>query len=182
MRVGSRFNVFAPAALSGLIEDCTPVKFDITPSDGFPAFLSSRRPHSFAGRRSLQSADHRPRARPFLAARWRGLVVEKFGIQSGKPIWKKTINGVQYSLGSIPGRRFCGPPADGADGDDRGQGRDGARKSSARYLVNDKIIVAVAGPLFSLLLAVVFALYLPGIGSANPSAKADRPISIIGWG
>src|SRR2546421_1232679 len=38
----------------------------------------------------------------FLAARWRGLFIEKFGIWFGKPLWKKTINGVQYSLGSLP--------------------------------------------------------------------------------
>ena len=35
----------------------------------------------------------------FLAARWRGLVVEKFGIWFGKPLWKKTMGGVEYSLG-----------------------------------------------------------------------------------
>src|ERR1700750_1801927 len=38
----------------------------------------------------------------FLAARWRGLYTEGFGGCFGKPIWKKTINGVQYSLGSLP--------------------------------------------------------------------------------
>ena len=38
----------------------------------------------------------------FLAARWRGLKVEAFQIWFGKPIWKKTINGVQYGLGCIP--------------------------------------------------------------------------------
>src|SRR6202045_4902592 len=38
----------------------------------------------------------------FLAARWRGLYIEKFGVWFGKPIWRKTINGVEYSLGSIP--------------------------------------------------------------------------------
>src|SRR5881628_538315 len=38
----------------------------------------------------------------FLAARWRGLFIEGFGVWFGKPLWKKTINGVQYSLGSIP--------------------------------------------------------------------------------
>src|SRR5919201_1693206 len=42
----------------------------------------------------------------FLAARWRGLYIEKFGIWFGKPLWKKTINGVQYSLGSLA---FGGP-------------------------------------------------------------------------
>ena len=38
----------------------------------------------------------------FLAARWRGLVVEQFAIWFGKPLWKRTYNGVVYSLGSIP--------------------------------------------------------------------------------
>src|ERR1700704_7104332 len=38
----------------------------------------------------------------FLAARWRGLYIEGFGVWFGKPLWKKTINGVQYSLGSLP--------------------------------------------------------------------------------
>ena len=46
----------------------------------------------------------------FLAARWRGLVIEKFGIWFGKPIWKKTVNGVQYSLGSIPFGGFVALP------------------------------------------------------------------------
>ena len=38
----------------------------------------------------------------FLAAQWRGLVVEKFAIWFGKPIWSKKINGIEYRLGSIP--------------------------------------------------------------------------------
>ena len=38
----------------------------------------------------------------FLAARWRGLVVEQFAVWFGKPLWKRTYNGVVYSLGSIP--------------------------------------------------------------------------------
>src|ERR1700749_1695737 len=46
----------------------------------------------------------------FLAARWRGLVIEKFGIWFGKPIWKKKINGVEYSLGCIPAGGFVALP------------------------------------------------------------------------
>src|SRR5271163_762768 len=42
----------------------------------------------------------------FLAARWRGLRVEKFGIWFGRPIWKKNIGGVEYSLGCIPAGGF----------------------------------------------------------------------------
>src|SRR2546426_8730853 len=38
----------------------------------------------------------------FLAARWRGLKVDRFAIWFGKPVWKKKINGVEYALGTIP--------------------------------------------------------------------------------
>ena len=46
----------------------------------------------------------------FLAARWRGLYIEKFGVWFGKPLWKKTINGVRYSLGSLPFGGFVALP------------------------------------------------------------------------
>ena len=38
----------------------------------------------------------------FLAAKWRGLKVERFAIWFGKPVWKKTIGGVEYALGWAP--------------------------------------------------------------------------------
>src|SRR2546429_9902144 len=46
----------------------------------------------------------------FLAARWRGLYIEKFGIWFGKALWKKKINGVQYSLGTLPFAGFGARP------------------------------------------------------------------------
>ncbi|WP_075090406.1 site-2 protease family protein [Verrucomicrobium spinosum] len=46
----------------------------------------------------------------FLAARWRGLKVDKFQIWFGAPIWKKTYNGVQYGLGWIPAGGFVALP------------------------------------------------------------------------
>ena len=46
----------------------------------------------------------------FLAARWRGLYIEKFGVWFGKPLWRKTIKGVQYSLGSLPFGGFVALP------------------------------------------------------------------------
>src|SRR5260370_18338516 len=88
----------------------------------------------------------------FLAARWRGLYIEKFGIWFGKPLWKKTINGVQYSLGSIPFGGFVALPQlapmdmiEGKADVDRAR----LPKSSAL----DNIIVALAGPRLTLLLA-----------------------------
>src|SRR6266849_2042437 len=92
----------------------------------------------------------------FLAARWRGLYIEKFGVWFGKPLWKKTINGVQYSLGSLPFGGFVAlpqlAPMDIIEGK-----ADVDRAKLAPISALDKIIVAVAGPLFSLLLALCFA-------------------------
>src|SRR5438105_6797760 len=90
----------------------------------------------------------------FLAARWRGLYVEKFGVWFGKPLWKKKINGVQYSLGSLPFGGFVALPQlapmdiiEGKADIDREQLPPGSAV--------DKMIVAVAGPVVRLLLAVV---------------------------
>src|SRR3982750_3267525 len=92
----------------------------------------------------------------FLAARWRGLYIEKFGIWFGKPLWKKKINGVQYSLGSLPFGGFVAlpqlAPMDIIEGK-----ADVDRAQLPPVSALDKIIVAIAGPLFSLLLAFVFA-------------------------
>src|SRR6201981_2571001 len=42
----------------------------------------------------------------FLAARWRGLHVDKFGVWFGRPIFKRTVGGVEFSLGWIPAGGF----------------------------------------------------------------------------
>src|SRR6476469_8938704 len=113
----------------------------------------------------------------FLAARWRGLYIEKFGIWFGKPLWKKTINGVQYSLGSIPFGGFVALPQlapmdviEGKADVDRAR----LRKISAI----DKIIVAIAGPLFSLLLALFFAAIVWAVG--HPVSEGDST-TVIGY-
>src|SRR3954454_19288176 len=99
----------------------------------------------------------------FLAARWRGLFIEKFGVWFGKPIWKKTINGVQYSLGSIPFGGFVAlpqlAPMDIIEGK-----ADLDRNTLPKISAVDKIIVAFAGPLFSFLLAAVFAVIVTVVG------------------
>src|SRR3954470_24259715 len=46
----------------------------------------------------------------FLAARWRGLKIERFAIWFGTPIWKKKINGVEYALGTIPAGGYVSLP------------------------------------------------------------------------
>jgi len=102
----------------------------------------------------------------FLAARWRGLHVDRFQIWFGKPIWKKTINGVQYGLGWIPAGGFVAlpqmAPMESIEG-----GNSDREKPLPPIKPIDKIIVAFAGPLFSFLLAVVAALIIWKAGTPD---------------
>lgn len=99
----------------------------------------------------------------FLAARWRGLEIEKFQIWFGKPLWRKTINGVQYGLGSIPAGGFVAlpqmAPMELLEGKST---QSGAPLKPIKPL--DKIIVAFAGPLFSFLLALTIACVVWVVG------------------
>ena len=99
----------------------------------------------------------------FLAARWRGLEVERFQIWFGKPIWKKTINGVQYGLGTIPAGGFVALPQMAPMESIEGGNLD-REKPLPPITPLDKIIVAFAGPLFSFLLAVIAAVVLWQVG------------------
>src|SRR4051794_27854122 len=111
----------------------------------------------------------------FLAARWRGLYIEKFGVWFGKPIWKKTIRGVQYSLGSLPFGGFVAlpqlAPMDIIEGK-----ADIDRSKLPPVSAIDKIIVAVAGPLFSVLLAFVIAGLIWAVG--YPVSEADTTTTV----
>ena len=113
----------------------------------------------------------------FLAARWRGLYIEKFGVWFGKPLWKKKINGVQYSLGSLPFGGFVAlpqlAPMDIIEGK-----ADVDRARLPKISALDKIIVAIAGPFFSLLLAVCFAAIVWAVG--HPVGEADST-TVIGY-
>lgn len=114
----------------------------------------------------------------FLAARWRGLHVEGFGIWFGKPIWKRKINGITYSLGSIPAGGFVKlpqmAPMESLEGETEIPLED-LKPISAL----DKIIVAFAGPLFSFLLAIAFAVVVWGIGRPVSESEATTVIGYV---
>ena len=113
----------------------------------------------------------------FLAGRWRGLKIEKFQIWFGKPIWKKTINGVQYGLGCLPLGGFVAlpqmAPMDAIEG--------GSESSEPLPPITplDKIIVAFAGPLFSFLLACVFAVIVWQVGKPEQEGNATKEIGYV---
>ena len=111
----------------------------------------------------------------FLAARWRGLYVEGFGVWFGKPIWQKKINGVLYTLGSIPAGGFVKlpqlAPMDVIEGE-----ADVPREQLPPISALDKIIVAFAGPLFSFGLAILLACLVYFAG--KPTTELERTTTI----
>lgn len=118
----------------------------------------------------------------FLAGRWRGLYIDRFQIWFGKPIWKKTYNGVQYGLGSIPAGGFVSlpqmAPMESIEG--RVEGEDGEPiKKLPPITPLDKIIVAFAGPLFSFLLAVVFAVVVWAVKKPVTEAVGTTTIGSV---
>jgi len=135
----------------------------------------------------------------FLAAKWRGLKVERFAIWFGKPVWKKKIGGVEYALGWIPAGGYVALPQmatmetiEGKSGQPEQKivepwsDRVGGDKAEMEHLAEtlppvsplDKIIVAFAGPLFSFLLAFVFAVIVWQVG--KPDNGSDNS-TVVGW-
>jgi len=111
----------------------------------------------------------------FLAAKWRGLYIERFGIWFGKPIWEKKIGGIWYSLGSIPAGGFVKLPQLAPMEALEGQ-TEIPKEQLTPISPLDKIIVAFAGPLFSFLLAIVFAVLVWQIG--RPMAEPEGTVVI----
>jgi regulator of sigma E protease len=92
----------------------------------------------------------------FLAARWRGLVVERFSIGFGPRLWGWTSGGVDYRISAIPLGGYVALPqlagVSSVEGGDSGYDADKLPPLS----VGNKIIVSAAGPFFN----VLFALFL----------------------
>jgi regulator of sigma E protease len=133
----------------------------------------------------------------FLAAKWRGLKIDRFAIWFGKPIWKKKIGGVEYALGWIPAGGYVALPQMATMEMIEGKGGEPEEKTIEPFaervggdlketkvdaLPNvsplDKIIVAFAGPLFSFGLAIVFAFVVWGVGKP---VNGDDNSTTIGW-
>jgi regulator of sigma E protease len=114
----------------------------------------------------------------FLAAKWRGLKIERFAIWFGKPVWKKKIGGVEYALGWIPAGGYVALPQMATMEAIEGKPEDAPVEPLPNVSALDKIIVAFAGPLFSFLLAIFFAFVVWGVG--KPDFLAGDTTT-IGW-
>lgn len=113
----------------------------------------------------------------FLAARWRGLKVDRFAIWFGKPLWKKNLNGVEYVLGCIPAGGYVSLPQMATMEAIEGKA-DTAAETLPPVSAWDKILVAFAGPLFSFLLALAFAVVVMFVG--RPVSESETT-TVIGY-
>jgi regulator of sigma E protease len=114
----------------------------------------------------------------FLAARWRGLKIDRFAIWFGKPIWKTKINGVEYALGSIPAGGYVSLPQMATMETIEGKGESSDKPLPAISAL-DKIIVAFAGPLFSFLLALAFAVVVMVVGRPVSGSETTTTIGYV---
>ena len=123
----------------------------------------------------------------FLAARWRGLKVERFAIWFGHPIWKMKRDDVEYVLGWIPAGGYVKLPQMITSEALEGSAETAEKIPPASPL--SKILVAIAGPFMNVVFAFVIAtlLYFVGIPvRVNPSiigyvdpASAEGKLGIV---
>ena len=108
----------------------------------------------------------------FLAGKWRGAYIDRFQIWFGSPIWSKTINGVRWGIGWLPLGGFVSLPQ--LEDMQSIEGKADIPKNLKPLKAIDKVIIAAAGPLFSLLLAYVFAVIVWGVGKPAIESEGTR--------
>ncbi len=112
----------------------------------------------------------------FLAGKWRGAYIDRFQIWFGKPIWQKEIGGVKWGLGWIPAGGFVSLPQ--MEDMEKIEGEADVPAGLKPLKAIDKVIIAAAGPFFSLLLAYVFAVIVWGVGKPA-TAEINTTIGYI---
>lgn len=115
----------------------------------------------------------------FLAARWRGLYVVEFALWFGKPLWRKKIGGVWYAINSIPAGGYVKLPQMAPMEALEGESEDLPPEAKQPIKPLDKIIVAFAGPLFSFLLACVFAVLVWQVGRPVRESESTTQIGYV---
>ena len=118
----------------------------------------------------------------FIVALKLGLRVEAFSIGFGTALWKKKVNGVEYRISAIPLGGYVSIPDVDPEGTKALEGAqekvkaEGGGEQRPRIPAWKEILVAVAGPLMNVVLAVVIAVGL----SLVPDAKFGELPAEIG--
>ncbi len=116
----------------------------------------------------------------FLAARWRGAHVPRFSVFGlGNPIIKRTWRGVEWCICWIPFGAYVQIPqlADLGEIEGGEADKNAPPRPPLGYL--DKVIVALAGPVFNLLFALVLASVLWVVGEERSAEMATTRIGYV---
>ena len=105
----------------------------------------------------------------FLAAKWRGLHIIAFSI-GFKKIWGFKHNGIEYRIGCIP----CGGYVDLPQIDATGEPKDENGNPLPRAKPIDKIITALAGPLFNILFGIALGCVVWHYGILQDTPKMQE--------
>ena len=103
----------------------------------------------------------------FIVALKLGLTVKCFSIGFGPAIWKKTWRGVEYRISCIPLGGYVSIPDVDPEGTKVIEGEGGKKAPKKIIPAWKELLVAVAGPMMNLALAVVLAFLLALVPSAN---------------
>lgn len=108
----------------------------------------------------------------YLAARACGMVVETFSIGFGPALWQKRVKGVLYKIGSLPFGGYVALPQLDPTGESLGGNPEAPERAIPPAAPWKKIVVAAAGAVGNLLLAVALAWVIFWVG--KPSAPHER--------
>lgn len=103
----------------------------------------------------------------FIVALKLGFKVDKFSIGFGPAIWKKTVNGVEYRISAIPFGGYVSIPDLDPEGTKAVQGSSGVAGERTIHPAWKEMLVAFAGPFMNIVLAVVLAVTVSLVPSAN---------------
>jgi len=114
----------------------------------------------------------------FLAARWVGVIVEKFSIGFGPKIFGYKSGDTEYMLAAIPLGGYVK-----MKGEELEESFDKEEGSFAAAPPNHRLLIAFAGPLFNILfsIGIYFFVYLAGTPNLAPivgAVKEDSPAQI----
>jgi regulator of sigma E protease len=109
----------------------------------------------------------------FLVARRCGVVVEKFSLGFGPKIFGKTVGGTEYLISAIPLGGYVKMKGEELDEATNEEG------SFSAALVQHRLAIAFAGPLFNMLFAVVIYIfvYMAGVKTLAPIVGTVKDIS-----
>lgn len=114
----------------------------------------------------------------YLAARWRGLKIDRFSVGFGPPLLKSTDkHGVEWWLSAIPLGGYVKLPQLGEMGGVEGKGSESATALPPLSYA-DKMYVSVAGAVFNILFALILASILWAL---TEKTDYSRETTIVGY-